>query len=52
MVNEEDVDIIQKNLLAVLNKKSSPKVIKAVTDITYISTITNFISAINQLDDL
>ncbi len=52
MVDKEDVDIIQKAILSVLNKKASPKVVTAAKDITYISTITNFLSAINQLDDL
>ena len=52
IIDENDLDIVQRNLLAVLNKKPSPKIIRAISDITYIATITNFISAINQLDDL
>lgn len=52
MVNEEDVNELQKSILAVLNKKPSPKSVTAIKDITYIATITNFLSAINQLDDL
>lgn len=51
-VNEDDVEELQKSILAVLNKKKSPKSVTAMKDITYISTITNFLSAINQLDDL
>ena len=51
-VNEDDVEELQKSILAVLNKKPSPKAVTAIKDITYISTITNFLSAINQLDDL
>lgn len=52
LVDEEDVNELQKSILAVLNKKPSPKAVTAIKDITYISTITNFLSAINQLDDL
>ena len=52
MINEEDVEELQKAILAVLNKKPSPKSVTALKDITYIATITNFLSAINQLDDL
>ncbi len=52
MVKPEDVDVLQKSILAVLNKKPSPKVVTGIKDITYIATITNFLSAINQLDDL
>ena len=51
-INEEDIEELQKSILAVLNKKPSPKSVTALKDITYISTITNFLSAINQLDDL
>lgn len=51
-VSEDDVEELQKSILAVLNKKRSPKSVTAIKDITYISTITNFLSAINQLDDL
>lgn len=51
-VSEDDVEELQKSILAVLNKKRSPKSVTAMKDITYISTITNFLSAINQLDDL
>ena len=52
MVDKDDVDVIQKAILSVLNKKASPKVVTATKDITYMATITNFLSAINQLDDL
>ena len=52
MVNEDDINELQKSILAVLNKKPSPKSVTSIKDITYISTITNFLSAINQLDDL
>lgn len=51
-VSEDDIEELQKSILAVLNKKPSPKSVTAIKDITYISTITNFLSAINQLDDL
>lgn len=51
-VSEDDVEELQKSILAILNKKRSPKSVTAIKDITYISTITNFLSAINQLDDL
>lgn len=51
-VSEDDIEELQKSILAVLNKKPSPKSVTALKDITYISTITNFLSAINQLDDL
>ena len=51
-VNEDDVEELQKSILAVLNKKPSPKSVTALKDVTYIATITNFLSAINQLDDL
>lgn len=51
-VSEDDVAELQKSIMAVLNKKPSPKSVTAIKDITYISTITNFLSAINQLDDL
>lgn len=52
MISNEDADIIQKSLLAVLNKKPSPKAVTKLKDLTYMTTITNFLSAINQLDDL
>lgn len=51
-VNEDDVAELQKSIMAVLNKKPSPKSVTAIKDVTYIATITNFLSAINQLDDL
>lgn len=51
-INENDIEELQKSILAVLNKAKSPKAVTAIKDITYISTITNFLSAINQLDDL
>lgn len=51
-ISEDDVAELQKSILAVLNKKPSPKSVTAIKDVTYISTITNFLSAINQLDDL
>ena len=51
-ISEDDVAELQKSILAVLNKKPSPKSVTAIKDITYITTITNFISAANQLDDL
>ena len=51
-VSESGVDELQKAILAVINKKKSPKAVTTIKDITYISTITNFLSAINQLDDL
>lgn len=51
-VSEDDIEELQKSILAVLNKKPSPKSVTAIKDITYISTITNFLLAINQLDDL
>ena len=52
LVSEDDVNELQKSILAVLNKKPSPRSVTAIKDITYIATITNFLSAINQLDDL
>lgn len=52
MVEEDDIEELQKSILAVINKKPSPKSVTALKDITYIATITNFLSAINQLDDL
>lgn len=51
-VSEDDVEELQKSIMAVLNKKPSPKSVTAIKDVTYIATITNFLSAINQLDDL
>ena len=51
-VSEDDVAELQKSIMSVLNKKPSPKSVTAIKDITYITTITNFISAANQLDDL
>jgi len=51
-ISEDDVEELQKSILAVLNKKPSPKSVTAIKDVTYMSTITNFLSAINQLDDL
>lgn len=51
-ISENKVAELQKSIMAVLNKKPSPKSVTAIKDVTYISTITNFLSAINQLDDL
>ena len=51
-VSEDDVEELQKSIMSVLNKKPSPKSVTAIKDVTYIATITNFLSAINQLDDL
>lgn len=52
MVDEDDIDVLQKSILAILNKAPSPKIVTTTKNITYVATITNFLSAINQLDDL
>lgn len=52
MVDEDDVEVLQKSILAILNKAPSPKIVTTTKNITYVATITNFLSAINQLDDL
>ncbi len=51
-ISNEDLEELKKTVLSVLNKKPSPKVVRTLKDATYIMTLTNFLSAINQLDDL
>lgn len=51
-ISNDDLEELKKTVLAVLNKKPSPKIVRTLKDATYIMTLTNFLSAINQLDDL
>ena len=51
-IDENQAQELKRSILAVLNKKATPKVIWWIKDFTYITSITNFVSAINQLDDL
>lgn len=51
-ISEEKIEELKHSVLSVLNKKRSPKVVTGAKNITYALTITNFLSAINQLDDL
>jgi hypothetical protein len=52
MINEDDIEELKHTVLSVLNKKRSPKAVTSMKNLTYSLTITNFLSAINQLDDL
>lgn len=51
-ISNEDLEELKKSVLAILNKKPSPKVVSKLKNLTYIATLANFLSAINQLDDL
>lgn len=51
-IDKDDLMELKHSVLSVLNKKRSPKAVTKLKDVTYLTTITNFLSAINQLDDL
>jgi hypothetical protein len=38
--------------MAVLNKKGTPRWVRAIKNITYTMALTNYISAMNQAEDI
>lgn len=51
-ISNEDLEELKKSVLSVLDKKPTPKVVSGLKNFTYVATLANFLSAINQLDDL
>lgn len=51
-ISNEDLEELKKSVLAVIDKKPTPKVVSSLKNFTYVATLANFLSAINQLDDL
>lgn len=51
-ITESQVNELQKCIIAVMDKKNTPRWIQRVKDLTYVMALTNYISAINQAEDI
>ena len=51
-ISSNEVNELQKCIIAVMDKKNTPRWIQRVKDLTYTMALTNYISAINQLEDI
>ena len=51
-ISSSEVNELQKCIIAVMDKKNTPRWIQRVKDLTYTMALTNYISAINQLEDI
>lgn len=51
-ISSNEVNELQKCIIAVMDKKNTPRWIQRIKDLTYTMALTNYISAINQLEDI
>lgn len=51
-ITEEQMSELHTCLMAVLNKKWTPRWVRAIKNITYTMALTNYISAMNQAEDI
>lgn len=51
-ISSSQVNELQKCIIAVMDKKNTPRWIQRIKDLTYTMALTNYISAINQLEDI
>lgn len=51
-ITEKQVNELQKCIIAVMDKKNTPRWIQRIKDLTYVMALTNYISAANQLEDI
>ena len=51
-ISSSQVNELQKCIIAVMDKKNTPRWIQRIKDLTYTMALTNYISAINQIEDI
>ena len=51
-ITEKQVNELQKCIIAVMDKKHTPRWIQRIKDLTYVMALTNYISAVNQMEDI
>lgn len=51
-ISTKEINELQKCIIAVMDKKHTPRWIQRVKDLTYVMALTNYISAINQMEDI